>query len=79
MREGHHESSTHVDVPAHVTVTAELFGHTPSSGHSEFNITGVAVPPHGCRMFVVSAAPSRWIPNQGTAAASIVLNSSGCV
>jgi len=42
-----------------------------------FNVTARAVPPHGSRMLRLSAAPSRWIPNNGTAKKSIVVGSSG--
>eukprot|EP00035_Acanthoeca_spectabilis_P013270 m.244505 g.244505 ORF g.244505 m.244505 type:complete len:622 (-) comp15844_c0_seq5:40-1905(-) len=54
----------------------ELFNHTPP-GVAQFSLTATDVPPHGSRLFRVTAAPTRWIPNRGTAAGSWVLNSSG--
>ena len=45
--------------------------------YSDIDIVGEDIPPHGSRLFRLTAAPSLWIPNTGTAAKSIVLNSSG--
>ena len=63
----------------------ELYNHTNANCsalggsvcYSAMAIVGEDVPPHGSRLFRLTAAPSLWIPNAGTAAKSIVLNSSG--
>ena len=63
----------------------ELYNHSSANCsalggsicYSEINIVGDDIPPHGSRLFRLTAAPSLWIPNTGTAAKSIVLNSSG--
>ena len=73
-------SSYHgVTAPLFNATFVELFGHMGDHvvHYSEFNVTAEAVPPHGSRLFRLTARPSRWIPNHGTAASSIVSNSSG--
>eukprot|EP01052_Picozoa_sp_SAG31_P006898 SAG31_NODE_323_length_17713_cov_12.065834_10_plen_147_part_00 len=63
----------------------ELYNHSSANCsalggsicYSDIDIVGDEIPPHGSRLFRLTAAPSLWIPNDGTATKSIVLNSSG--
>jgi hypothetical protein len=63
----------------------ELFNHSDlncsalggTTCYTDFALQATDVPPHGSRLFRVTAAPSLWIPNDGTLAKSIVHNSSG--
>lgn len=57
---------TDTDTGARVLPGGGRGGHTVH--YSEFNVTAESVPPHGSRLFRVTAQPSRWIPNHGTAA-----------
>lgn len=68
-------NSTYIELYNHTSPNCSALGG--STCYSDINIVGKDVPPHGSRLFRLTAVPSLWIPNDGTAANSIVLNSSG--
>ena len=72
-------SFTGVSSPLLNVSYVDLFDDTRSRRYANFNITAASVPPHGSKIFRLTAEPSRWIENNGTASKSWVVNSSGCV
>ena len=70
-------NATYTEVFPHPEDEANCSALGGSVCYSDFAITGRNIPPHGSRLFRLTAAPSLWIPNVGTAAKSLALNSSG--
>ena len=68
-------NATYIELYNHTEPNCSALGGTTC--YTDFALQATDVPPHGSRLFRITAAPSLWIPNEGTKVKSIVLNSSG--